>query len=491
LFIILSINFFMLFPKGYRDFCGTTVQVPENWMMLRLASLRRWRFGIGGGGFKVWKNFSFSGKATGKPTSLVGYRPTQENLLQSKQRLERILTENILPFWYPQVIDLEDGGYRLNHDLHGKWQGQAPKYLVSQARTVWFFSRLTRSRYGTSAHLDAARHGYAFLRDRMWDKNFGGFYWGVDSSGQSAIKPDKHLYGQAFGLYALSEYATASADPSATALAQELFRLWETYAHDPQYGGYQECFQRDWNPVDADSKSYMNTAPTLKLMNTHLHLIEAITTFYLLTKDPLAKERLSELILVQSNSVLRKTLGACTDQYQRDWTPLQGPPYDRVSYGHDLENVWLLIEACKALGLSHTLLLDLYRTLFRYALRYGFDRKEGGFYDSGPFHALADRRDKIWWVQAESLLCALQMYRLTGEEVYWQCFCQTLDWITRRQADWEHGEWYMRISAMGKPSGEKAGAWKSPYHTSRAMLQCLALLSPLIESSLSATPPLL
>jgi mannose/cellobiose epimerase-like protein (N-acyl-D-glucosamine 2-epimerase family) len=459
-------------------------------MMLRLALLRRRLLGIGGDRIiKAWKNFSSSDKATEKLTSPVGYRPTQETLLQSKQQLERILSENILPFWYPQVIDWEDGGYRLNHDLHGQWKGRANKHLVSQARTVWFFSRLAKSPYGMNEHLDAARHGYVFLRDRLWDQNCGGFYWEVDSSGQTAVKPDKHLYGQAFGLYALSEYATASGDPTATALAQELFRLWEIYAHDSQHGGYQEFFQHDWSAGAGDCLSYMNTAPTMKLMNTHLHLLEALTAFYLMTQDSLVKERLSELILVHSNSVVRKIVGSCTDKHQRDWIPLQGPAYDRVSYGHDLENISLLVEACEATRLSNSLLLDLYRTLFHSALRYGFDRKAGGFYDSGPFHAPADRQEKVWWVQAEGLVCALQMYRLTSEELYWRCFCQTLDWIAQRQADWEHGDWYERVAQNGKPLGDKAGAWKAPYHNGRAIIQSLELLSFLNESSLSVLTP--
>jgi mannobiose 2-epimerase len=148
--------------------------------------------------------------------------------------------------------------------------------------------------------------------------------------------------------------------------------------------------------------------------------------------------------------------------------------------------VWVLAEACKAAGLPNGPLLDLYRTLFHYALRYGCDHTQGGFYDSGFFKVPADRRDKIWWVQAEGLVCALSLYCLTGEKIYWECFSRTLDWITRYQADWQHGEWYMKIPAGGKPSGDKAGAWKSPYHNGRAMLQCLELLSSLSASALSA-----
>ena len=54
----------------------------------------------------------------------------------------------------------------------------------------------------------------------MWDQQFGGFYWEVDSSGRAATRPEKHMYGQAFGLYALTEYAMASGDPTAKADSQ-------------------------------------------------------------------------------------------------------------------------------------------------------------------------------------------------------------------------------------------------------------------------------
>ena len=115
-------------------------------------------------------------------------------------------------------------------------------------------------------------------------------------------------------------------------------------------------------------------------MNTHLHLLEAMTTFYRASKLPLARERLLELIAIQSNAVVRKGLGACTDKYKRNWEPVLTGNYARVSYGHDLENIWLLNDACDAAGISNYPLLDLYRALFDYALKYGYDEDQGGFF---------------------------------------------------------------------------------------------------------------
>jgi len=394
------------------------------------------------------------------------WRPDPHSILEIRRTLERILLQNILPFWYPGVIDWNEGGYRLNHDVNGRWSGRANKGVVTQARTVWFFSRLVNSSFGRPEYLAAASHGYEFLQDRMWDKEFGGFYWEVDPAGHTATISEKRMYGQAFALYALTEYATAAGDEFAQARAKELFTLMEHSAHDKAHGGYQDICRRDWTPISR-----------LKRMNTHMHLLEAMTTFSLLTNDPVVRERLGELILINSNSVLRKNIGACTERHLENWIPDRGPDHDRVSYGHDVENIWLLVQACMTVGIPYSLLSDLYKTVFNYALQHGYDHRNGGFYASGPLNRAADRREKVWWVQAEGLIAALQMYRFTEEKTYWTCFSRTLEWIVNHQADWEYGDWHETITEEAKIAGVKAGLWKSPYHNGRAMLECLELLA--------------
>jgi mannobiose 2-epimerase len=393
--------------------------------------------------------------------------------------LEKLLLENIVPFWYPGVIDEEHGGYRLNHDPEGQWLGPADKVLVTQARTVWFFSRLHDSPYGKPEHLEAARHGFRFLKGRMWDPEHGGFYWSVSNDGSEAVESQKHMYGQGFGLYALTEYIRASGDSEAVDLAKELFALMEEQAHDDEHGGYLELFARDWSNDPGDLPLVAANAerdPGRKLMNTHLHLMEALTAYFELTKDPLVRERLVELIFVQSNAVLRKDLGACTDRHKRDWTPMTEPLDQRVSYGHDIENVWLLIEACDTAGIPNGPLTDLYRALFAYSLEYGWDAEKGGFHYFGPFGAPATFKGKSWWVQAEGLVSGLSMYRLTGDERYYEVFEKCLRWIVEEQADWENGDWHAWV---GGQSEAKAGSWKSPYHNGRAVLECLEILETL------------
>lgn len=146
------------------------------------------------------------------------------------------------------------------------------------------------------------------------------------------------------------------------------------------------------------------------------------------------------------------------------------------------------MEACRAVGINGALLLDLCQTIFHYALHYGYDGTNGGFYYSGPLNAPADRREKIWWVQAEGLVTALHMYRMTGEEIYRECFLKTLEWIIDRQVDWQHGDCFESVSFDGEVTGVKTGQWKCPYPNGRAMLQCLEMLGEFEDAGTQVEP---
>ncbi|MDI6451391.1 AGE family epimerase/isomerase [Anaerobaca lacustris] len=391
-------------------------------------------------------------------------------------RLEKILMENIAPFWFDKSLDRKHGGYIINFGPQGQSKGPGTKMIVSQARTVWLFARLARAGYGRTENLEAAAHGYKFLIEKMWDAEHGGFYWEVDAAGERQLKPRKHLYGQAFALYAMSEYYLASGRMDVLNFATKFFHLLEEKAHDKVHGGYLESFEPDWTPTPAEENSYMGAPAGLKLMNTHLHLMEAMTTFYQASLLRVARERLIELINIESNAVVRKTLGACTDKYDRDWTARLDGNFARVSYGHDIENVWLLMEACDAVGLSNGPFMDLYETLWAYSLKYGYDETNGGFYYTGDFNRPADDREKSWWVQAEAIVSALRMYRATNDAKYLAVFEKTFAFIENEMVDWEHGEWHSSVTPDGRARGDKANPWKAGYHNGRAMIECIEAL---------------
>jgi mannobiose 2-epimerase len=307
----------------------------------------------------------------------------------------------------------------------------------------------------------------------MRDSAYGGYYWAVDYEGTTPIKPLKHLYGQAFALYALSEYAQTFDEPRARELAQELFSLMDRVAHDEHYGGYVECFDRSWSAVAAPG--YLPDDPPAKTLNTHVHLLESVARYYRMDHAQLARQRVIELLVILSTATVRHDAAACIGVYRADWTPLPDRRNAAVSYGHDLELGWLLLDAAGTVQLPIHPILELVRALADSALTYGFDRRNGGFYHTGAPRKPAADRTKIWWVQAEALLALNVLRSWTRDERYRRAASRTLDWICERQADWVGGEWFAAIDAKGRPHGAKTGPWKGPYHQGRALLKSLVL----------------
>ncbi len=409
------------------------------------------------------------------------------NVAQSQSwrgELNGVLRDNILRFWLDKSIDREYGGYFMHFDEAGVRKAENTKAIVTQARTLWLFSRASRNDYegqGMPARdelLSAARHGFHYLRDHMWDSTYGGFFWTLDPVAGTIPMPGKHLYGQSFALYALAEYYRASGDPEPLALADRLTDLLERRAYDTRYGGYEETFERDWTKPPKGTTGYMGLSDR-KLMNTHLHLLEAFTTYLDARETPRVRHRLEELVQIQSNAVVRKRLGACTDKYERDWTPITDGANGRVSYGHDIENVWLLADANRALGHSSYPLRDLFSALWEYAFAHGYDREQGGLFYSGEPGAPASNREKSWWVQSEVLVSVLTMYELTGERRYLDVFEQTWNLAKTKLVDRKSGEWRARVPDAASPGGDKATNWKAGYHNGRAMIECMRRLKRL------------
>lgn len=92
-------------------------------------------------------------------------------------------------FWYPKTLDFEGGGYHLNHDAEGKPLGKKPKMIVAQSRMFWYFSKLYNSGWAGKEALEAAGHGFSFLRDKCGMKSvaasFGKLTPKVTSKGTS------------------------------------------------------------------------------------------------------------------------------------------------------------------------------------------------------------------------------------------------------------------------------------------------------------------
>src|SRR5215471_10392726 len=156
--------------------------------------------------------------------------------------MEAVLRRDILSVWFPRSLD-QAGGFRSNFTRDWKPSASAGKFSVFQGRMVWVAAQIVMKRTELKTQFQpVVDHGLKYLRDVLWDKQAGGFYWGLDDNGR--VSPQytdgKHLYGMSFGLYGATAAYQATNDASALELAQNAFRWMDEHAHDAKNGGYSE-----------------------------------------------------------------------------------------------------------------------------------------------------------------------------------------------------------------------------------------------------------
>lgn len=401
--------------------------------------------------------------------------------------LERHWKGSLLPCWFPRCVDRTHGGF-FPHFLEDWSRGpRNDKTLVFQSRMTWVAAQVV-IRYPELAEQfrDYTRHGLALLDKRMWDPQAGGLFWGLDESGQpkEPYGTEKHVYGIAFALYAASAACEATRDAAALELAQRTFRWLDRHAHDARHGGYFEALDRAGTPILAPpgpqrQLDLLGTQYGYKSMNSHIHLLEALTALHRVWPDPLVKQRLAEMLAVVRDKVAVEP-GCLNLYFTPDWRAL--PDHD--SFGHDIETAYLLMEAAGELGGSiDERTRSVARQLVDHALQWGWDDKQGGFYDKGAAFSIAWGREKIWWTQAEGLNALLLMHEHFGRQspAYFKTFLRQWDFVWNHQIDHLNGGWFASVSPEGipKPGQAKATIWKAAYHDGRALMNCVSLLRKL------------
>jgi cellobiose epimerase len=404
--------------------------------------------------------------------------PAAEHLRAQSERCRQLLKSSLVDFYLPAAVDSVHGGYLENLDPQGRFDPAGEKFLVMQGRDLWFFSTLALEGTERPRALAAAKSGFDFLQAHFRDTEHGGYFAKVSAAG-APTDPRKHAYLHSFALYGLVAYFRASGDPAALAAARELFGVMEKRMHDGRHGGYQEFFAPDWRLVtDPAEKGYIGAIGT-KTYNTHLHLLESVAALYRVWPDPLVRQRLMELLAINVSTVKHPDFNHNVDGWQPDWKVVNTPRNLRASFGHDVECVWLVLDAARAVELPAATLRSWAEALAGAALQRGYDAKSGGLFYGGPLGQPADDTKKEWWVQAEMLVSMLELYRLTSNPVYLERFDGTLDFIARHHIAPEGG-WYATRQADGSPlRSNRSTMWQGPYHGGRALILSAHLLDEL------------
>lgn len=385
--------------------------------------------------------------------------------------LELELKVNILDFWLTHSVDTEQGGFVGEVTRSLEIVPDAAKSLVLNTRMLWTFAAAYRL-YGDEAYLAIAERAYAYLNEHFADKMYGGFYWMLHANG-SPLERKKQIYGQAFAIYAYTEYYRASGNEQALEAAINIFQLIEQHGYDPLYGGYIEALSEQWNETTDFSLSGKDLNEK-KSMNTHLHVMEAYTNLYRVWKSPELEQQLGKLITITMKHIVDRETGHFKLFFDEAWHSQS----HHISYGHDIEGSWLLVEAAEVLGDQH-ILANARQIALQMAdavLAKGYD-DDGGLFNEAEGEVIIDDH-KDWWPQAEAVVGFYNAYQLTGKQQYRAAAERSWRFIEQYIVDKQYGEWHWSVRRDGTPSDnvQKISAWKCPYHNSRACFEMIERL---------------
>jgi cellobiose epimerase len=411
-----------------------------------------------------------------------------------------------LKSWYPLSIDSLYGGFYSDMDYKWELAGRQDKFIVTQARHVWSTANACMFYQKDNMFRNISEHGVRFLKDIMWDKEYGGFYDLITRKGEPIKEYGsiiKKAYGNTFAIYGLAAYFRASGDSVALKLAQETFWWLEKHSYDPQYGGYFQFMTREGIPLQEGYRylklinethnrdGYIIIPP--KDQNSSIHLLECFTELYKVWPDSILKERLSSMLHLVRD-VITTDKGCLTLFFKRDWTPISyldssaaardmNYEFDHVSFGHDVETAYLMLEASEALGIKNdAVTLKIAKKMVDQALQSGWDPEHGGFYDGGYYFrgkkkAVILRNTKEWWSQVEALNSLLMMSDLFPDDIhgYYKKFCVQWNYCKKYLVDQENKGWYVGgvdiVPEMR--NAPKGSIWKCNYHTSRGLINCI------------------
>jgi mannobiose 2-epimerase len=399
------------------------------------------------------------------PASTAAYRRIA---LEASDNLRR----QDLDQFFPRAIDNDRGGFHQNYAEDWSYIPKGDRAVVYQARLTWTAAQAV-ALYPAEAQRWTAysNHGLDYLADHIWDAERGGFFWGLEVAAPYAPEQNglKNMYGHAFGIYACAANYQHTRNPKALSLARNAFEWLDVHAHDDANLGYREILDR--NGVMIGTPDARLPPPGQKSMNTHIHILEALTGLYEVWPDPKLRARLEEVFLIVRDKVAKPD-GHLEMFFEADWTPT---PH-ALSFGHDVETGFLLVEASSVLGHpDDARTWQVARRLVDQPMVDGWDALNGGFWEEAELTGKPTKVDKIWWVQAEGLNALLLMHDKYGRETqkYWDYFLRQWSFIQNHQIDKRHGGWFPTVKPDGTiiPGAVKADRWTESYHQGRALIR--------------------
>ncbi len=387
-------------------------------------------------------------------------------------RLRGCLFDSVLPFWKKHAIDQAGG---LNTCLGDDGQViSRDKWLWSQWRAVWVFSKLYNDFGRDPQWLDLARHIYRFVAAHGWSEKDHGWNLCLDGEG-NVLRGYESIYADGFAIYGLTELAQATGERQVQDLARRtadavLEKLTRPHSEIPTF-----------------------PYPTPAGMRVHgLPMIFSLC-FWELGRF-LGDWRYMEAAVEMSDEIFarfyRPQRNLVLERVSDDGSEAPPPDGTAVVPGHVIEDMWFQIHIARDRG-------DRQRVgqacdLIQRHCEVGWDEKFGGLLlavdaDGRPDVGWKFADTKLWWPHTEAMYALLLAYEITEQSWCTTWYDRVRDYSFTHFPCTEHGEWIQRLDRRGQVLKDVVALpVKDPFHLPRALMlsiQCLQRIQQREEQS--------
>lgn len=404
------------------------------------------------------------------------------------------LRENLLYFWMPRCLDREYGGYFNCFTNDGSRLVSKDKYIWSQGRFLWTFSKLSTmdmfERAEREEFLRYAKSGRDFLLKHVliakddWRCVFLTEQDGTPKYVDGYRELDMSISADCFVAAGLAMYAVAVNDCDSYLFAKKLGQsVWERY----NSGNYRSL------PYPLSPRFDSHARPMIQT-NVNCELYRAALVF-----EPDYAKKLLENI----NYCHTLTFERFCDKNNliREFTYADGELANNlfgqhINPGHTIEDMWFQYDAQTILGTDKY--WDKIQSVVKKTFNTGWDGEFGGLLhfigvdgtmsgedgDAAGEPQLSLVKDdwdsKLWWVHSEALYTTLLMYDKTGDREFLDMFLKVFDYTykTFPNPDRNIREWIQIRTRDGRPQDKVVALpVKDPYHIMRNVILIIELLT--------------
>ena len=372
-----------------------------------------------------------------------------DSLKHAAQGARTWLFEHALPIWWKRGYDGVTRSFHERLELDGGPTGPEPRRMRVQARQTVVYAHAGRLGW-TGPWREAVEAGAQLLLTRALRPDGGTRHLLAPNGGPLDDRRD--LYDAAFVLLALSEAARAldkRADliDAATRLENWIHAYWQ----HPQ-GGLEEG-------------EVCPTPP--RRQNPHMHLLEALLSFYETTGEALHLDRAGAIARLFRDRMFDEKHGALPEFYDETWRPMSDHLGRIVEPGHHFEWCWLLHRWRTLGGEDFTAAAERLR---RHAEDHGVEN--GAACDQILVDGRPLKKTARLWPQTERLKANLVRYEATGDAEPARAALQAHDMIRAFCDTPTPGLWYDLRTPDGAFVREPARA-SSFYHIMLALSELI------------------